>query len=437
MSKNKIFLSPTEMEAQEHLSFDWLRSLSVQPRSKGIDLSGRPQSSFIELMGWVEKTFSYALEDTKALNRFVHNRIIVDGQFMKFCQENGATVEVLHKDSFISWKTEHDYEKYFVQGVFLIKGKNWEFLHAALFHKGNQNEDEISFFVICSEKNYQSYVSFRNAFDTWVQERDRSNLHIRVVEGEDLPYTKDHGWDELFLPPEMKSEIKRLVEDFLSSKDFYLKNKIPWKRGFLLYGEPGNGKTSLIRTLISEYDFKPVTIVPGANDEAVREAFSYAEDQSPSLLFFEDLDSLLDGNLNTTTFLNLMDGISSKNGLLVIATANNVKKLKTSITKRPSRFDRKFEFPSPNLQMAYIYLKTWFGPSVASNKLLKELAKKAVQNKLSYNYLKELYIDSMFEAVAHGRKKPTMADISLTLNRLIKDKNALGGNAISTDKYFQ
>ena len=85
----------------------------------------------------------------------------------------------------------------------------------------------------------------------------------------------------------------------------------------------------------------------GANDEAVREAFSYAEEQSPALLYFEDLDSLLEKNVDISSFLNLMDGISAKNGLLVIATANDVKKLKSNITDRPSRFDRKFEITLP------------------------------------------------------------------------------------------
>jgi len=293
------YLSPTLLEGQEHLTLKWLSQFS--PTHQPPDL--RPTSSFIELMNWTQEHFSGALKDKWGLNKFVHNRIIVDGQFMEFCQTNKISVEILYKDSLISWKTDHDFEKFFVQGVFLIKDKGLEFLHAALFHKGNQNEDEISFFVIVSEKNYEAYIKLRNQFDAWVQERDRSNLHIRVVEGDDIPYTKDQTWNELFLPAETKTELRNLVENFLSSKDFYLQNKIPWKRGFLLYGQPGNGKTSIIRTIISEYDFKPVTIVAGANDDAVREAFSYAEEQSPSLLYFEDLDSLLEKSVDTSTLI--------------------------------------------------------------------------------------------------------------------------------------
>jgi SpoVK/Ycf46/Vps4 family AAA+-type ATPase len=238
------------------------------------------------------------------------------------------------------------------------------------------------------------------------------------------------------LPKDIKDELQAMVENFLNSQEFYLKNKIPWKRGILLYGKPGNGKTSIIRTIMSAYNFKPVTIVAGANDDAVREAFSYAEEQSPALLYFEDLDSLLEKSVDISSFLNLMDGISAKNGLLVVATANDVKKLKTNITDRPSRFDRKFEIPLPNAEMAYIYLKRWFG-NLTTPKKCKELAKYAAKYEFSYAYLKELYISTMFEALAHNRKLPTEKDIDNALTRLIKDKNLLNSGAINMDKYFK
>jgi SpoVK/Ycf46/Vps4 family AAA+-type ATPase len=365
----------------------------------------------------------------------VHNRIIIDGQFVQFCKENDITIECIYKDSIVSWKTEHEYEKFFVQGIFLIKSPKVEFLHAALFHKGNQHEDEISFFVIVSDDNFEEYTKLRNAFDRWITERDRSNLNIRVIEGDDLPYSKEYTWDDLFLPNELKSGIQSIVENFLSSKDFYLKNKIPWKRGLLLYGKPGNGKTSLIKTIISVYNFKPVTVVPEASNDGIREAFLYAEEQSPSLLYFEDLDSLLEKNIDISLFLNLMDGISTKNGLLVIATANDLKKFKHNITDRPSRFDRKFEIPLPTQEMAYIYLKRWFGNIISASKCT-ELSKYAVEHDFSYAYLKELYVSSMFEALSNNRQKPNATDISNALKTLIKDKNILNATSIKTEKYF-
>jgi hypothetical protein len=436
LTKTEQYLSPEDMEKQENLNLQRLARLFPKNYTYNNIQEERPSANFIDLMEWVQRNFSSALKDQNNLEKFVHNRVIIDGQFMQFCEENGVTVDCLHKDSLISWKTEHDFEKFFAQGVFLIRAKGTEFIHAALFHKGNQNEDEISFFIITSEKNVSKYVELRNQFDEWVLERDRSNLHVRVIEGDDIPYTKDSTWEELFLPKEIKDEVKGLIENFLASKEFYQKNRIPWKRGILLYGKPGNGKTSIIRTIMSQYNFKPVTVVAGANDDAVREAFSYAEELSPALLYLEDLDSLLEKSLDPSCFLNLMDGISAKNGLLVVATANEVKKLKANVTDRPSRFDRKFEIPLPNPEMAYIYLRRWFGNLVTLKKC-KELAKYASKHEFSYAYLKELYISSMFEALAHDRKSPTENDVQNALNRLVKDKNLLNSGSINMDKYFK
>ena len=187
---------------------------------------------------------------------------------------------------------------------------------------------------------------------------------------------------------------------------------------------------------MSIYNFKPVTIVPDANSDAVREAFAYAQEQSPSLLYFEDLDSLLERGVDISSFLNLMDGISTQNGLLIIATANDVKKLKANITNRPSRFDRKFEIPLPTQEMAYIYLKRWFGNLINTSKC-RELSKYAEKYEFSYAYLKELYLSAMFEALAHNRKVPTSKDIDNALNCLLKDKNILNNDrVVNTDKYF-
>jgi SpoVK/Ycf46/Vps4 family AAA+-type ATPase len=194
------------------------------------------------------------------------------------------------------------------------------------------------------------------------------------------------------------------------------------------------GKSSIIKTIMSEYNFKPVTILPGADDHSIRDAFAYAEEQSPSLLYFEDLDSILEKN-DISSFLNLMDGIAAKNGLLVVATANEIKKLKPSITDRPSRFDRKFEIPLPNQNMSLSYLKKWFGNLITLKKC-KELAKCAEKHEFSYAYLKDIYISSMFEALSNNRKTPTEKDIDTSLNRLIKEKS-INNKSINMDKYFK
>lgn len=116
-----------------------------------------------------------------------------------------------------------------------------------------------------------------------------------------------------------------------------------------------------------------------------------------------------------------MDGVHTSAGILVIATANDLGKLKESITDRPSRFDRKWEIPLPDQKMASKYLKRWFGSSVRK-KDYEEIAKDCVQNNFSYAYLKELYLTSVFNALQSNRTKPTLNDIKKAKEQLLVDK---------------
>jgi hypothetical protein len=432
MTKKEKLLSKEELDLQESLSLDRMKNLGLPCKNDTIE--NRPQESFINLVNWIEANFSKHLTYNQVLlNRLIHNRIIIDGEFLQFCDENNITVKCVYNDTIVSWNSDFGNEKFFMQGIFLIKKGDVEFLHCALLHKGNQNEDEISFLILVSSKNLEAYLSIRNDFDDWANKRDRSNLYIRVIGGDDIPYEKDTKWEDVFLPEDLKKNVRHTVEGFLKSKDIYLDKNIPWKKGILLYGAAGNGKTTCIKSIISNYDFKPITIFNGANDEILVEAFAYAEQQSPALLYFEDLDSLLQ-NINISLFLNLLDGVSTRNGLLVIATANSLDNLKSNIKDRPSRFDRKFEIPLPNQDMTMKYIKRWFGSLVKDNEA-KELIKYTIKYHFSYAYLKELYISSIYNALADDRKDPTFLDVKLALEQLMSDKFKRS-KSVGIDKYL-
>lgn len=431
------YLTEEQVEKQEHLSKERLALL--KPRFLHNSLDERPKANLIDLMHWVKTIFSTELYsnnkvfESSSLHPWIHNKIVIDGSFLEFAEQNKIKVECLYRDSIASWKSEKDFEHFMAQGVFKITQGKLQFLHAALFHKGNQNEDEVSFFVIVDDKDYEAYLKLRNSFDSWLSARDREHLEIHVVGGEGQPYTRNLSWEELFMPDSLKKDIKGSIEGFLAAKELYQSKNIPWKRGILLYGEPGCGKTSCIRTIISNYDLKPVTVQNSAstNDDTITEAFAYAEDQGPSLLYFEDLDTLLTtGQITLSHFLNLMDGVSSKDGIFVIATANDISRLKQSVTDRPSRFDRKWEVPLPDIKMAIKYLKKWFGNSL-KDKDLSVIASHAVQNKFSYSYLKELYITSAYNALAVGRKNPSVKDIKDATKQLLGDKKKSNDGFIS------
>lgn len=426
------YVSISKLDAEEKFSTSKIQTILKDARSIISRPNDRPKDSYINLLDWVFVNFSKHLS-SKKVNKFVHNKIVIDGAFLLYCDEVGAKVKCIYDDSIISWRSEYDNEKFFMQGIFTIESKKCKFLHFALFQKGNQNEDEISFGILVSDELSESYIDFRNNYEDWLFKRDRSNFLIKVIDGEDIPYTKDFKWEDLFLPDELKSNIRLTVEGFLKSKNLYEKQNIPWKRGILLHGTAGCGKTSLIKTIISNYDFKPITILPGSDDNAMREAFSYAQDQNPALLYFEDLDSLLE-SINLSLFLNLMDGISTKNGLFIVGTANSLEKFSANIKDRPSRFDRKFEIPIPDESMAFKYFRKWFNNKI-TDKEIDKLVSYTVRNKFSYSHIKEVYISSAYAAIANDREEPNIDDIMESLKQLIADKFAKN-KPIGLDKYI-
>lgn len=422
MTDNK-YITEEEINKCRNLSQERLDGL--KPKYKWGHLANRPQSSLVDLMHWVECSFGKEMPNTNNLGCWIHNKIIIDGDFLTFAEENEIKIECLIRDSIASWSGENDSEQFVSQGVFLITTGDLSFLHAGLFHKGNQNEDEVSFFIVMRDSDYNKYLKLRNKYETWLKARDRQNLEIHIVGHEGSPYSRDAKWEDLFLPNKLKEDIVFSIEGFLNSKELYDKKDIPWKKGILLYGDPGNGKSTLIRTIISNYDLKPVTVrtSPQTDDNTITEAFLYAQEQGPSLLFFEDLDSLLGdmGGISLSHFLNLMDGVSSKEGILVMATANDLDKLNEAILDRPSRFDRKFYVPLPDKDMAKKYLKKWYGDTIKPATISK-IAGKSVENNFSYAYLKELYITSAYYALAAGREDPILADINKALEQLLYDK---------------
>lgn len=218
--------------------------------------------------------------------------------------------------------------------------------------------------------------------------------------------------DDLVLHSNLKEEIRSDIALFLEQKPLYESYRIPWKRGMLFLGPPGNGKTHMIRALASHFAI-PCLYVKSFQAQyrsaqaCVAAVFERAREVAPCLVILEDLDTLLTP-VTRSFFLNELDGFAPNDGLIVIATCNFPEKLDPAITDRPSRFDRKYHFNLPEEVDRKRYLGQFQARFDEQLRLDEEGLDAVAQTTsgYSYAYLKELLISSAVRWVSEAQKRP-------------------------------
>lgn len=221
--------------------------------------------------------------------------------------------------------------------------------------------------------------------------------------------------DELILAPGLGEAISADVRRFTSSKALYAQHRVPWKRGLLFLGAPGNGKTHLLRALVREAGWQCLYVKSfhGRNCEAengISRVFARARRAAPCVVVLEDLDCLVDDE-SRSVLLNELDGFAQNDGLLIIATTNHPEKIDRALLDRPSRFDRKFHFPLPEPRERRRYLERWresLEPALRfTDDTLHALADGS--SGFTFAYLKELTFGAMMAFIDAGRPMDEVA----------------------------
>jgi ATPase family associated with various cellular activities (AAA) len=243
-------------------------------------------------------------------------------------------------------------------------------------------------------------------------------------------------FDNLILPDALKRAIQSDVERFFASKEVYERYGVPWKRGLLFVGPPGNGKTHAIKALIHATGLPCLYIKTfdsdaWAEETGIRRVFERARSASPCLLVLEDLDSLVSAE-NRSFFLNEMDGFAANVGILTIATTNHPAKLDPAILDRPSRFDRKYHFGLPERVERLAYIQRWNSSLEPEARLTKEGENQAAERTdgFSFAYLKELFLSSLMGWVAE-RELKTMDAMLLEQVVTLREQMKTTGDAAS------
>lgn len=234
-------------------------------------------------------------------------------------------------------------------------------------------------------------------------------LSSDTVEDPELLRTIDHlKWHDLVLPATIKEDLILSASAPFGERAgvIYDRLGLPRKRGILLHGPPGNGKTLTGKVIASELQ---VSIIYVTHSELVTfrkldpaelftKTFDLANRVAPVVLVFEELDGLLTTK-SRPIFLTRMDGLMPTSGVLVVATTNYPQILGENITNRPSRFDRTFEFKAPttDLRQAYLSRRLAQGLGITEDQFSPEVVNQIKQvvsatEGYSFSHLQEITI---------------------------------------------
>lgn len=195
--------------------------------------------------------------------------------------------------------------------------------------------------------------------------------------------------------PQTNSErVVKEIQNFWDKEDIFREYKLTYKRGIILWGPPGSGKSCTIQLIMKDVVEREGIVIkftnPGLFLEGMR-VFREIEKETPCVILMEDIDSILE-MWDESQVLNILDGVDQIERTVFLATTNYPERLGARILNRPSRFDKRFKIGHPNAESRMMYFKHLIGDQKIAefNINLKKWVKDT--EKFSIAHLKELFV---------------------------------------------
>jgi hypothetical protein len=199
----------------------------------------------------------------------------------------------------------------------------------------------------------------------------------------------------LRFPDTNSNKVVEEIQRFWTLEASFKQYGLAYKRGILLWGPPGSGKSCTLQLIMADV-IKRGGIVVKFDDpylfiDGIR-VLRQVQPHTPVVVMLEDIDSILK-MYNESEVLNILDGVNETERMVFLATTNYPEELGHRIINRPSRFDKRFKIGFPSAASRKMY----FEHLVGGKKKVKELGINLKQwvtdtEKFSIAHMKELFI---------------------------------------------
>jgi hypothetical protein len=209
---------------------------------------------------------------------------------------------------------------------------------------------------------YQIIKVYANSIDDWINlnkdvslfasqlgKRVSNKLNIYTMDkyGEWIVYSKipSRKLSTIYIEDSIKTNVTNDIKNFIKDESEYDKFGIPYKKTYMITGVPGSGKTSFIKALCNEFDYNLciLSINKDYDNSTITNAFRNMEKKS--FLLIEDIDCIFEKRehkdnplITFSSFINLLDGVLYKHGLITFITTNHPEKLDHALL-RSGRMD--------------------------------------------------------------------------------------------------
>jgi hypothetical protein len=203
--------------------------------------------------------------------------------------------------------------------------------------EAEMEESETTIDIDFEPATFTSIYSWNGETKSWQYMKDRQSRTFKSV----------------LIPEELQHEIEADLKRFSDSRTRLTRLEMPWRRGYLLSGPPGTGKTSMSLAIAGclGFNLASLSLTDISSDGTLRKAVSTLPGRT--VLVIEDIDAnavsherdhnvAKDGALSLSGLLNALDGFETPDGLVTILTTNHIERLDAALV-RSGRMDRTFD----------------------------------------------------------------------------------------------